>query len=81
MRVHAPHPCCREEALLEFLRPLHPGCVRERGCRRGCALGERDLDEENVLGTSRHPTGMITLFTMYLTTLGIAAHYVLTTLP
>jgi hypothetical protein len=46
------------------------------------AVRARDLDEQNqALGTSRQPTGMITLFTTYLTTLGIALHYVLTTLP
>ena len=42
----------------------------------------RDLDEQNqTLGTSRQPMGMSTLFTMYLTTLGIAPRYVLTTPP
>ena len=43
---------------------------------------ERGLDEQDQpLNASRQPRGMITLFTMYLTTLGIAPHYVLTTLP
>ena len=46
------------------------------------AVRARDLDEhDQTLGTSRQPAGMITLFSIYLTTLGIAPHYVLTTLP
>jgi hypothetical protein len=50
--------------------------------RRNYWKRERDLDEQDqALNTSRQPKGMITLFTMYLTTLGIAPHYVLTTLP
>ena len=57
----------REEATV---RPFHIDIPQE------------DLDEQNqTFGTPRQPAGMITLFTMYLTTLGIAPHYVLTTLP